>query len=292
MLVVESALGRRAKRCDTLLEILRAVSATVEPAAIATIAIQHVSSWIPAPSWAVVASDQAGHVSVLAERDVAPDLAPALPLVAHWTLQAGRLFLSGNLRLDRRISFGVEGTVVGFPLVSRGRCFGAILGFDASASTRAPRLSRETGAALRVLLEPVAAALDTALLLRRAEAWSVTDDLTHLYNSRYLNQALRRETKRAGRSGRPLSLLFIDLDSFKLINDTYGHLFGSRALVEAGAVIRGSARETDVAARFGGDEFALILPDTGGAAHSRLRSACANASPVTGFWRGPGSTFI
>ena len=69
--------------------------------------------------------------------------------------------------------------------------------------------------------------------VQRAEALSVTDDLTGLYNSRYLAQVLRREAKRASRSGRPLSLLFGDLDGFKAINDTHGHLFGSRALVEA-----------------------------------------------------------
>jgi diguanylate cyclase (GGDEF)-like protein len=74
---------------------------------------------------------------------------------------------------------------------------------------------------------------------------------------------LRRETKRASRSKRPLSVVFLDLDGFKQINDTHGHLAGSKALVEAAAIIRGCARETDVVARFGGDEFSLILPDTG-----------------------------
>ena len=101
------------------------------------------------------------------------------------------------------------------------------------------------------------------MALQKAEALSVTDDLTRLYNSRYLNLALRRETKRATRSARPLSLLFLDLDGFKQVNDAYGHLAGSKALVEAAVVIQGCSRETDVVARFGGDEFSLILPDTG-----------------------------
>jgi diguanylate cyclase (GGDEF)-like protein len=113
------------------------------------------------------------------------------------------------------------------------------------------------------VLEPSAIALDNALALQRAEALSVTDDLTRLYNTRYLNLVLRRETKRASRSGRPLSLLFLDLDGFKKVNDRHGHLAGSKALVEAAAIIRTCARETDVVARFGGDEFSLILPDTG-----------------------------
>ena len=92
--------------------------------------------------------------------------------------------------------------------------------------------------ALRALLEPAAIALDNALALQKAEALSVTDDLTRLSNSRYLNLVLRRETKRAVRNGRPLSLLFLDLDGFKQVNDNHGHLAGSKALVEAAAVIK------------------------------------------------------
>jgi diguanylate cyclase (GGDEF)-like protein len=124
--------------------------------------------------------------------------------------------------------------------------------------------------------------------IQRAEALSVTDDLTQLYNSRYLSQVLRRETKRASRSGRPLSLLFVDLDGFKAINDTHGHLFGSRALVEAAGVIRAGARETDMVARFGGDEFALVLPDTGSEGAVSVGERIRDKIAVWPFLRGDG----
>ena len=259
--------------------MLRAVSATSDPEVVATTIIDLASAWIPATSWGVVTSDLSGQLSILAERRIELEQRRALLAVAGQLIADGRVFSSANVSSDPRLGLHVQGSAIGLALVSRVRRLGALVAFDAVPSSHDPRLERTVAQAIERMLEPATIVLDNALALRRAELLWVTDDLTQLYNSRHLGQVLHRETKRASRSARPLSLLFIDLDGFKLVNDAYGHLCGSRALVEAAAVIKGSARETDIVARFGGDEFALVLPETGGegafAVGARIRERVA-----------------
>jgi diguanylate cyclase (GGDEF)-like protein len=113
------------------------------------------------------------------------------------------------------------------------------------------------------LVGSVAAALANSVRIAEAERLSQTDDLTKLHNARYLRQFLLNEIRRARRYGTSVAALFLDLDDFKRINDVHGHLVGSHVLMEIASVILSSIRDTDAVARYGGDEFVIVLPDTG-----------------------------
>lgn len=117
--------------------------------------------------------------------------------------------------------------------------------------------------ALKPVATIAALALSNATHFARAEKLYMQDDLTQLHNSRYLRQYLEAELRRTRRYGGQVAVVFIDLDGFKGVNDRYGHRVGSETLREMASLLRESVRDTDVVTRYGGDEFTIVLPETG-----------------------------
>ena len=140
-------------------------------------------------------------------------------------------------------------------------------GVSSKAVSRVVDVLRElTGAEmdrLVVLGNQSSLSLQNALLLSQLERLSVSDRLTQLYNHVHFHQRLDEEFNRSVRFGHDLSLIMLDIDDFKRLNDTYGHPCGDEVLRAVSGIIKSSLRDMDMAARYGGDEFVVMLPETG-----------------------------
>lgn len=154
-----------------------------------------------------------------------------------------------------------------FPLNWKNSTVGALV---VGHSTATP-LSPEALDLVTVLADHAAVAIANALLFERLEHMATTDPLTGLANQRQLHATFDASLARAERYGRQLSLIFMDIDHFKAVNDRYGHPVGDAVLRQVAAILQRTARRTDLVARYGGEEFAILMEETG--RHGALQMA-------------------
>jgi diguanylate cyclase (GGDEF)-like protein len=149
-------------------------------------------------------------------------------------------------------------SVICVPLRSKLRVLGVIQLVNVEMS----RFTESELFFLQSLCDYAAIAIENARWVEKIQELTITDDCTGLYNARHLYKTLETEVYRSSRFGYEFSILFIDLDHFKSVNDTHGHLVGSKLLAEIGYLIKAQLRLIDFAFRYGGDEFVVLLPQT------------------------------
>ena len=186
--------------------------------------------------------------------------------IAGWVARTGEGLLIENVREDPRfcnrfdeMSRFETRSIICVPLISRGKVLGVlelINHFEQAVFTQTDMR------ALKTIAEYAAIAISNAALYEQAQRLSVTDDHTSLYNVRYLYDALDRELQHADDKEHEVSIIFFDLDHFKRVVDTHGHLLASKVLREVGFMVREITPARNIPVRYGGDEFVVLMPGT------------------------------
>jgi diguanylate cyclase (GGDEF)-like protein len=186
--------------------------------------------------------------------------------IAGWVAKHGERLVVADVMSDPRFAKRIDEmtawetrSIICIPLRSKHRVQGVIqlVNVDMDGFGEAELFF------LQSLCDYAAIAIENAKSVERIQELTITDDCTGLFNARHLYKTLDAEVYRSSRFGYEFSVIFIDLDHFKQVNDTHGHLIGSKLLAEIGYLIKAQLRLIDFAFRYGGDEFVVLLPQTG-----------------------------
>jgi len=266
-------LERRNSELEVLIEIGKALTSTLELENVLSLIMDQVSRLLKTQAWSLLLrNEESGEltyeiaVSTAAENLKGKKVLPGQGVVG-WVAEHGEALVIADVTADSRFSDQIDRessfisqSVLCVPVRSKEHVLGVI------ELVNGPNEKVFKQADLQILLtiaDYAAIAIENARNFKRINELAITDDLTGLYNGRYLHTLIDEEIERVRRFGGKVSLIFIDLDFFKKVNDTCGHLVGSRTLGEVGTLITKNIRRICKSARYGGDEFVIVLPNTG-----------------------------
>jgi len=251
-------------------QVARSLTSSLDLDTILRTIIEHMERFIEAELWTLLILDEARQelyyaIAAGGEEASLRDLRVKVGEgVAGWVVEHGETLIVPEAEDDPRLTEAHGAmphkvrSVIALPLRGRKGTHGAIEIFN----PRADQLTDYTIAFLHILADHAAIAIENAHDMAKIQQLTIADDCTGLYNARHLYNVLGKELERSGRLGLPLSLAFLDLDYFKLVNDIHGHLVGSELLARTGDRLRELSRKQDLCFRYGGDEFVILMPET------------------------------
>ncbi|MGQ9464512.1 MAG: sensor domain-containing diguanylate cyclase [bacterium] len=268
---VES-LKRKVKEMAMLNEIVRAINSSLKPKEILKIIMEKIADFIKAEGWSILLIDREKQELVFeAAAGEAGQKLIGLRLkidqgVAGWVARTGKSLIVEDVTKDPRFYDGVDKktkfitkSILCVPMKSRDEILGVV---EVVNKVGGEPFTKEDLEIFENLVQHITIALRNAQLYHKMEEASITDDLTKLYNTRYCNQILDEFIRERLATRAKISLIFFDVDFFKLVDDNYGHLVGSETLRLIGERAKSVIRDKDIAVRYGGDEYIIVLPDT------------------------------
>jgi len=265
-------LKRQVERLSLFHEVGKALFSTLDLQKILQTIMEKISDLLQPDTWSLLMLDEKTQelyfeIAIGSGADKLKDVRLKLGEgVAGWVAQHGEPVLVEDVRNDARFTPKVDElthtetrSIVCVPIKARGHVLGVVELVNALGR---PSFGVEDIPILKSLADYAAIALENARYVQRIHELTITDDCTALYNARHLNFVLDTEIYRSNRYGYEFSVIFIDLDYFKQVNDVHGHLVGSKLLWMIGDLIKGNLRMIDYAFRYGGDEFVVLLPQT------------------------------